>query len=233
MPGQAAQPVVGRLAVRRDQPLEAVGDPGCGDDGARAGRVDVQPQPLPRRDRAQGRGVGLDPQVEVVARARGALAVPVDQRAEAAEGLLAGHLLLDDRGDEGLDEQVGAPEPPDVPTVASVDQHRVLRLEPARVVVGAEQVGHRVERPLGARGPRPRRAPRRRPGSACTTSVTGPRACGCRASARPGPVGLVRRVAEAAAVHGEDGADRARPRGSPRPGQPDTPPDVGPGHPRP
>ena len=33
-------------------------------------------------------------------------------------------------------------------------QERVARLEPARVVVGAEQPGHRLERPVGARAPR-------------------------------------------------------------------------------
>ena len=90
----------------------------------------------------------------VAARTRRALAVEVDERAETGEGLLAGHLLLDDRGHQRLEHPVGAAQAPVGVAAVHLGEHRVARLEAARVVVGPQQPRHRAERPVGARTPR-------------------------------------------------------------------------------
>ena len=85
--GQRAQPAVGLVALERDQPLQRPGDPGGPDDRAGTGRVDVHPQPLPRRDPADGLRGRLEGQPEVGAGTGRGLAMTPDQVAEAAERL--------------------------------------------------------------------------------------------------------------------------------------------------
>ena len=66
----------------------------------------------------------------------------------AAERLLAGHLLLDDRGDERLHDEVGRPQPPVGVAPPGQRDRLVERHEAGRVVVGAEHPGQLGQDPL-------------------------------------------------------------------------------------
>ena len=219
MPGSDGQPPLDLVAGQPDGALERVGHPGGGDQGAGAGRVDVHPQPLPRRDLADRVGRRLDPQLEVGARAGRALAVAVDEHPEARERLLAGHLLLDDRRGQRLHHQAGAADPPAAVAPPGLPRPRGARVEAGQVVVGAEQRRDR------------RRAPSRRPGpqaSARTTpspergsmarvagpsGVRMPRQCGRRRSCTSGRRRRARRPPSAEPTeHGQSGRQsRVRP----------------------
>ena len=189
-------------------------------DRARPGAVDRQPQPLPGRDRPQVRGRGLHPQLHLGLRlaggSGGAFAEAVDQRAERTERLLTGHLLLDDRRDEGLHHQVGGPEAPvGVPPPGHRDR-LVDRHEAGGVVVGSQHPGQLGQDPGGAVSPglsgddagrRVGQDAQRR------GALRGPDAPPDR------PVGGTPegRVTGSAAMRRQDRADRARPVGPPDP----------------
>src|SRR4029079_12288716 len=67
--GDRAQAAIGLLVAELGRPLQAVRDLGDGDDRARPGRVDLHPQPLPRRDPAERLRGGLEPPPQHPARA--------------------------------------------------------------------------------------------------------------------------------------------------------------------
>ena len=173
----------GRAAVRSSD----VGDPGHRDHGARPRRVDVHPQPLPRRDQPQPLGGGLHPQPRSRPGPGRALAVPVDQHPEAGERLLTGHLLLDDRGHQRLHHQPGATQPRVRVPAQGLGEHRVPGLEPGPVVAGAEQVGQRCRGPSRRRGPRPVACTSPEPGRASTSRVATPAGVRVPRQARPAP----------------------------------------------
>ena len=159
--------------------------PRC-DERARAGRVDVHPQPLPGRDPAGACRRSAGP--TAAARAPGpgrALAVAVDEAAEAGERLLAGDLLLDDRRHQRLHDPVGARRSGRGGGGARPRRRAGGgRLGSPSVVVGAEQRRARVERPVGAGAPGlgvhlAVAARGRRP-----AAWPGPSAYGCRARRR-------------------------------------------------
>ncbi len=149
--GQGAQLGVG---VGGRQPFEGVGDRRGTDQRAGPGRVDVHPQPLPGRDAADRLGGRLQPQPELATRTGRALAVAVDQSAEAGERLLPRHLLLDDGRHQGLPDPVGSAEAQRRPASPRLGDDRVqVGPEVRDVVVGAEQRRHVVECPLGTGAP--------------------------------------------------------------------------------
>ena len=154
MPGQAAQPPVDLVRRQPDRALERRARPAPPAPPPASGPGRCASAATPRRGciRSCRRG-GLHPQPPLDARARSALAEPVHQRAEAGEGLLAGDLLLDDRGHERLHHQAGAGDPPVRVLPVHVGDGGVVGHEAGRVVVGAEHRRHAGERPVGARPP--------------------------------------------------------------------------------
>jgi hypothetical protein len=82
------------------------------------------------------------------------LTVAADQAAERAECLRAGHLLLEDRGDERLDDGARSTDPQPDQAAHQVRDDRVARHERGRVVVEPDQRRERVEEALRARPPR-------------------------------------------------------------------------------
>ena len=141
---------------------------------------------------------------------RRALAVPVHEHPESRERLLPGHLLLEDRGHQRLHDQAAASQPPVAVPAPRLDQHRVRGLEAAHVVGGAQQVGHRVQRPPPLPRPRPRRTPRPRSAAPRSGASRAPRGCGGRASARRGRrCGTSGRRRRGGAGPGSRGPDRA------------------------
>ena len=170
-------------------------------------------------DRSVG-GVRLHPQPQVLDRSRAPAAVPLHERAEARERLLAGHLLLDDRRHQRLHDEPAAAQPPVRVVPLRVHQHRVPGLETARVVVPAEQPGHRLQRPVGPGPPRlgddvtlGRSRPDQQRGRAVRRADPPP----VPGLLRAGVLDAVRRVAAAVALLAEHLADRAGPAGSPDP----------------
>ncbi len=111
-------------------------------------------------------GIIGTPVVDLVSRRPlpgGRLAVPSHQRAVGPEGLLAGDLLLEDRGHQRLDDAPGARHAPAGEAARGERDLRVVGHEPLGVVVGTEHRGHRLQHPLGAGTPR-RRLDRREVG---------------------------------------------------------------------
>ena len=157
MPGQRAHPAVELRRLLATGPFQRRGDPRRVLDRSRPRPVDGQPQPLPRRDRAQLLGSRLDPQphwrIRLARRSGRALAEAPDHRLERAERLLPGHLLLDDRRHQRLHHQVGGAQPPVRVAAPRVGDRLVQRLEPRRVVVGAQHPRQPVEHPLRAVSP--------------------------------------------------------------------------------
>ncbi len=115
--------------------------------GARPARVDAGGQPLPRRDGRPAARVGRHDEPEVLPRPRRRLAEAAHQAAVAREGLLAGDLLLDDRGHQGLHDQPGAGHPPAGERGATPAPPAGGGRRSRRVVTLAEQVGHPLEHP--------------------------------------------------------------------------------------
>ena len=145
-----------------------------------------------------------------------ALAVPVHEHPEPRERLLAGHLLLDDRGGQRLHHQAGAADPPLPVAAPGLLDDGVPRLEPGRGRPRRRAApGTRLERPVGAR------PPGLRPDDALARARLDDERGRARRRTDAAPVlvadDLVRRVAAAALVGAERGADRARPVGSPLP----------------
>ncbi len=217
MPGQRPQPALGDLRGLGDGALERVGDPGGRDQGAGAGRVDVQPQPLPGRDGAQHLGCRLHPEPVLAPGPGRALAEAVHQHPEPGERLLTGHLLLDDRRHQGLHHQPAATEPRVRVPTPGLGQHGMSRLETRSSRRCAPSRSGTEESAQSAPGPQASATTRRRSAAARSRAWPGLRVSGCRARCDPPASTAERRVTAAASVLPQHRADRARPVGSPDP----------------
>ena len=120
-------------------------------------------------------------------------------------------------GHQRLHDQAAAAEPGVRVAAPRLGQHRVARLEPGPVVVGAEQRRAPTRAPTRRPRPRPRRAPRRARRAGRDRQRRRPLG---RTDPAPDPAVLVdaeRRVAAAVALLVEDADHRARPVGPPHP----------------
>src|SRR3546814_19845429 len=102
--------------------------------------METEPEPVPRRYGDKSLRVGLQPQVWM--RTRGPRAVGAHQSPEPHEGLLAGHLLLDDRGHQRLHHQAGAPDPPVRVALARLAPPRGSWPDPHPVTLGPPPPGN-------------------------------------------------------------------------------------------
>ncbi|KOU65964.1 hypothetical protein ADK96_14965 [Streptomyces sp. IGB124] len=150
--GDGLQPSCGLGQVHGRRLLQAVRDAYGPDDGVGAFGVDPGLVPVPGRDQRPGAGVGHDVEVLPVG-AGGGLAVLPYEAAPGAVGLVGGDLLLQDRGDQGLQHQAGAGQAQARTTAVAGVHEAVAGDEDRRVVAGAEQRGQLVEQPCCAGAP--------------------------------------------------------------------------------
>ena len=108
MPGSDRSALLGLGRRLVDGALQRVGDAGGSDDRPRPRAVDVAAQPLPRRDARQRLGGGQHLHPALAAGPGRILAEPAQQPAPTDPGLLPGDLLLEARGDEGLEHEAGS-----------------------------------------------------------------------------------------------------------------------------
>ena len=210
-PGPAPRP--------RGRPPPRPGVPAAPPPGTRPGPAPPAGAPVPAggtRGKADPRGP-RDPAGAAARSRRCRLAVAGDQPPVGAAGLGAGHLLLEDRGDQRLDHRAGSPDPQAAHLAHRRGDRIMARDERAGIVVEAQERLQARQRPGGAGTPgarpraavaelheqrhRPVRGPGGAPGAARSLEpecrIVRCRAGGCRGSgagraARP-PVGTARR----------------------------------------
>ncbi len=100
---------------------------------------------------AQPRGSGIT-RIRVAGAGAG-LAVPLEQQPPGAVGLVAGDLLLQDRGDQRLQDQAGPRQPDAGVAAAGLMDDAVPGGQLRRVVGLPQQVGEALQQPVGARPP--------------------------------------------------------------------------------
>src|SRR5271170_7147897 len=150
--GQGAQPAVGLGRVEVQGLLQAAGDVGGGDDGPGAYSLNAGPVPVPGRDtRPDPRG--RDDPHPLRGRAGRHGAELAQQDPPGTVGFDAYDLLLQDRGDQRLEQPIGPADPQPPIAQGQLADDRMVRGESGQVVVRAELGGESVQQPGGTRAP--------------------------------------------------------------------------------
>ena len=147
------EPRGGRLLVHRDGLLHAAGHPHRAHDRVRALGVDAGAVPLPGRDHRPRPGVRHDVHA-LGGPARRGLAEPAHQEPPGAVRLDRGDLLLEDGGDQGLQDEAGTGQAQARAGTVRLRDEAVAGFEGLRVVQLTQHRGELVQHPLRALAPR-------------------------------------------------------------------------------
>ena len=157
--GQAREHGVALIAggCLRRRPLDRRAPSGGPRDRLRLRRFEARAVPRPARDEVP---VGRWGEHRARRRPGGALAAPGEDHPPRPERLQAGHLLLEDRARQRVEDEVGtADSQVRMPVVRARDERMPAGIETFGIVAVAAKPRHLIERPLGAGSPRRRAHP--------------------------------------------------------------------------
>jgi hypothetical protein len=149
-PGELLEDAASAGGIPGDEPLDALGPAADPQDHLRPPALDTEGVKVRIAQLGDPRGRGREPQP---GGARRRAPVAPAEGPERLPGLETGHLLLEDRGDEDLDERAGGRHPAAGRAPDDLGRERVVRDEVLGTVVGADQRRDRVEDRLGPGAP--------------------------------------------------------------------------------